>query len=75
MTMQDTAGNATNVQRRKLYDLKVAVRRPVPRDISAADAAALIAEYEALPKLGPLNPDPQDNRRDRQARKRRKGRS
>jgi hypothetical protein len=72
MTMPDTAGNATNVQRRKLYDLAVAVRRPVPRDITAADAAALIAEFETLPKLGPLSPDPQDNRRDRKARKRRK---
>jgi len=49
-----TVVKATGPQRRQLYDLAVAVRRTVPRDLTIEQADALIAEFKQLPKLPPL---------------------
>lgn len=45
---------ATGPQKRRLWDLAVEVRRTVPRELTSDEAEALIAEFERLPKLGPL---------------------
>ena len=39
-----------NALRRKLWNLAVEVRRTVPKDLTNAEAQALIAEFEKLPR-------------------------
>jgi hypothetical protein len=45
---------ATPAQRHRLWSLAVKVRRTVPKYLTAAQAEALIAEFEQLPRPGPL---------------------
>ncbi len=56
-------GRATSEQRRELYDLAVEVRRTVPRELTVAEADALLAEFRKLPKPGLDTPTFREHRR------------
>jgi hypothetical protein len=54
MNAETVPAPATPAQRERLWGLAVKVRRTVPRHLTAAQAEALIAEFEQLPRSGPL---------------------
>ena len=72
------AERASGAQMDQLRKLAIEVRRTIPRGyVTAAEADALIAEFERLPRLGNLKPHETPAWRERQAqiqRRRKRGR-